>query len=135
MGRKSRNYREQTLSREFDHPEYITQRPSQLRRYLGDIQRRPDLANWLARGTVGTTLISISYQEESTRRHVDIAECPRNESVQDERGRYERQTKEKRRQVGPETTFYYIRWVGETAMYREQLVRMIRALAAEGAKE
>ena len=62
--------------------------------------------------------------------YLDITECPCNELVNHERGRDERRTKEKRHMVGPESTFCYIRWMGETAMRREHLVRMIRRLEA-----
>ena len=87
--------------------------------------------NSLVHVTVRTTLLSIVYQDASTRRHVDIIECPCNELANHERVRYGRREKEMWRQVGPETTFYYIRLSDEAAMYREHLVGAIRELGSE----
>ena len=78
--------REQTFCRKFDHPHYITKRDAQLRGDLWSVRRRRDIINRLVRGAVGAALLSIVYQEESTNRHVNIAGCPCNELVKNERG-------------------------------------------------
>ena len=78
--------REQTLSRKLDHPDYITQRASQLRGDLRGVHRRGDMINRLVRGSAGAALLSIVYQAESTNRHVNIACFPCSELVKNERG-------------------------------------------------
>ena len=63
---------------------------------------------------------------------MNISECPFSEIVNRERGRDGRQEKEEPHQVDPETSFYYIRCMGEIAMYRDRSVRMIRELEEVG---
>ena len=77
--RKRRNYREQTSSRNFGHPEYIMQMEPQLGRDLGNMHRGADTMDILAHGSLGGTFLSIAHQAASTRRRVNISECPCNE--------------------------------------------------------
>ena len=67
-----------------------------------------------------------------TSTNVNISERPCIESVNHERGRGDRQTKQRWHMVDLEPTFYYIRWTGETATRREHMVGMIRELEAGG---
>ena len=86
-GKSMKLQREETLSRKFGHPDYITRRDSQLRVDLRSVRRRPDMINRLAHCSVGGALLGIVYQAESTYRHVNIAGCPCNDLVNKERKR------------------------------------------------
>ena len=72
-GRAVKLQREQALSRVFNHAYYISHRPSQLRGDLRIVHRRKEMINRVVRGSVGSNLLSISYQEESARRNLNIA--------------------------------------------------------------
>ena len=118
----------QTSSRKFGLPEYVLQRPSQLRGDIWAVRRRPCGVNNLARASVEQALLCIVSQDTNNNRHVNIARCPRIELVKYERGLDETKTKRKLHPVDTGPSYYHIRWMGEISVHREHLCRAIRDL-------
>ena len=101
----------------FAQPEYITQRESQLGTHLGDTWIGPGPMTRLVHVTAEWVLLSIAYQEAIPRSHVNMSECPCVEMGKHESGIDESRKTEKRHQSDSATTYYYIRWMGDMAMY------------------
>ena len=63
---------------------------------------------------------------------MNVARRPCNEFAKHERGRDDNEEKQKWHNMEIAPAYYHLRWMGEVAVRREHLVRMIRDLDAEG---
>ena len=90
------------------------------------------MLNRIVRPFVEQVPLGIICLETSNNIHVNMAQCPRNELVEHERGMGETKRNWKWHPVDDEPTYYPVRWIGEIAMRRDHLVIMIRDLDAPG---